>query len=453
MSKNNNQNITIIGAGIGGCYLAILLAKKGFTIDIYERSIEKEIISSYTEARSYNLTFYDFGIKALKEADVWNDIEPTLVKLIGSVTQISDNPERFVKDKPYHAVQRDTLLKTLITKAKTYPTVTFHFGVPLVAINRQEKTIVIQDSQTKKYTAVPFEVLFGADGVNSQVRASLQLGQQTHHIQEYANWEYKQIHITKDMGIKMQLKNDLMYAWTRKESIILAHPNKDESFSALLIVPKGLNIGFNALTTEQAIKQYFSDNFKPFLPTIDSVVKDLLNNPRSYFVTIYTQPWYYKGLIAVLGDAAHGFNPFYGQGISAAFADCQIIVDLIDKYGPEWNTIFPLYQEARKKHTDALATLSKDSIRQYRRHKKADYASVYNKLDMILYNIFPTLFVPPPYVKIASNPQYTYDYLEKHKQQRNRAKWVGVPIVVRLVTGIIAIQEKLGNSFSKQKTS
>src|SRR5258708_6417567 len=147
-------NITIIGAGLGGCFLAVLLAKRGYAVDIYEQSTEKEIINSYIAARSYNLTFYDYGMYALKEAGVWEDIEPTLVKLVGSVTQISNNPRRFIKDKPYHAVQRDTLLKTLIAKAKHYQGVTFHFGTPLVAINRHERTIVVQDSETKKYTTV-----------------------------------------------------------------------------------------------------------------------------------------------------------------------------------------------------------------------------------------------------------------------------------------------------------
>ena len=451
MSKNNNQTISIIGAGLGGCYLAVLLAKRGYTVNIYEKSSEKEIINSYTSQRSYNLTFYDFGIQALKEAGVWEEIEPTLVKLVGSVTQISNNPERFVKDKPYHAVQRDILLKALITKAKKYPSVTFHFGTPLVTINRQERTIVIQADETEKYTTIPCDVIFGADGVNSQVRALLQLGQQTKHVQEYANWEYKQIHITAEMGKRMQLKSDLMYAWTRKESLILAHPNIDESFSALLIVPKGPNVGFNALTTEEAIIKYFSEHFKSFLLAIDSVVKELLSNPTSYFVTIYTLPWYYKDFIVIIGDAAHGFNPFYGQGVSAAFADCQIIASLIDKHDSDWETIFPLYQQTRKKHTDALATLSKDSIKQYRRHKKADYAAVYNKLDVTLYQLFPSLFVPPPYVHIATNPMFAGDYLEKHSRQRNRAKWIGVPLAVGLVTGAIAVQEILSNYFSKEK--
>jgi len=450
MKKDQQQTITIIGAGLGGCFLALLFAKRGYKVNIYERSSEKEIMDTYTTARSYNLTLYDYGLNALKEVDVWEEIKPTLVRLVGSVTQIAINPDRLIKDKPYHAVQRATLLKILIKKAKTYPSVSFHFGKELIGINRYEKTIVIQDIETKKLEIIICDVIFGADGVNSPVRAALQIGQQSIHIQEYADWQYKQIHFTNAMCEKLGLQPNLMYAWTRKETLILAHPNFDNSFSALLILPKTKGENFTSLSNQEAIESFFSHSYPSFKSVMPTVTKAMLENPVSNFVTIYTQPWYYKNFIAVIGDAAHGFNPFYGQGVSAAFADGMTIAELVDKHGSDWQTVFAKYQEIRKKHTDALATLSKESIAQYTRYKKADYAAVYNKLDVILYQLFPKLFNPPPYVHIATNPLYAGDYLEKHTRQRGKARWIGIPIAVGLVTGLIAIQEITSNVLRKK---
>ena len=41
---NNHKNkITIIGTGLAGSFLAVLLARKGFTVEIYERLEEKDI--------------------------------------------------------------------------------------------------------------------------------------------------------------------------------------------------------------------------------------------------------------------------------------------------------------------------------------------------------------------------------------------------------------------------
>lgn len=451
MEKAEKKHITIIGAGLGGSFLALALAKHGFKVEVYERFTEEEIMNNYTSSRSYNLTFYDYGVNVLKNAGVWDTIKPNLVKLVGEITQIAHNPPRFTKDKPYYAIQRATLLKILITQARSYPSVTFHFGKALLAINRYEKTILIQDMQSNAYKNISCDVIFGADGVNSQVRNAIQQRQQATHVQEYADWEYKQIHLDKDLVNKLGLQTNLMYAWTRKNAVILAHPNIDQSISALLILPKEGKGSFASLANKSVIEQFVKSNFSELLPALPAITKAILENPRSQFVTIYTNPWYYKGFMAILGDAAHGFNPFYGQGVSAAFADCMIISQLLDTHGPQWDIIFPLYQKARKKHTDALATLSKESILQYRRHKKADYASIYNKFDVMLYHLFPKLFSPPPYVHIATNPLLAGDYLEKHRAQRKKAKLVGMPLVVRLVTGVIALQEILANLINKKR--
>ena len=60
MSQNKSQSISIIGAGLAGCFLAILLAIRGYKIEIFERSSAEEIADKSSK-RSFNLTFYDFG--------------------------------------------------------------------------------------------------------------------------------------------------------------------------------------------------------------------------------------------------------------------------------------------------------------------------------------------------------------------------------------------------------
>lgn len=37
MKNKKTNTITIIGSGLAGCFLAVLLAQKGFKVDIYER--------------------------------------------------------------------------------------------------------------------------------------------------------------------------------------------------------------------------------------------------------------------------------------------------------------------------------------------------------------------------------------------------------------------------------
>src|SRR5882724_2558581 len=453
-TSDKKPTITIIGAGIAGCFFAILLSKRGYNVEIYERFSEDEVCNNASK-KSYNVVFYGYGISILKKVGLWEIIEPILVKIVGSVTQVSQNPpsSRFNQtDIPYFAMQRSQLLQIFINEAKKSQRVTFHFDTTLIAVSRKKRKMFIQNTKSNKYRTVTCNVIIGADGVHSQVRTFLQQGQETSHRQEYLPWEYKQIYLKKEFVEKLNLQTNLTYAWTRKSCVLFSYMNKDQSLSALLVLPKETKKSFASLTSEAKIETFFKENFSDFLPILPQITKAMLHNPTSQFVTIYTEPWYYKDLMVLIGDAAHCFLPFSGQGMSAAFADCMELVELMDKYGSDWATIFPLYQANRKKHTDALANLSKKSFVQYLRYKKADYSAIYNKFDVLLYNFFPTIFNPPPYIPIATDPTHAADHQDKHEQQRKTAKFLGIPLLVHLATGIIAIQEKFSQLYARRKS-
>ena len=53
--------------------------------------------------------------------------------------------------------------------------------------------------------------------------------------------------------------------------------------------------------------------------------------------------------MAIIGDAAHGFYPFFGQGVSAAFGDCMELVKLVDRYGTNWEKFFLSLSNGTKK--------------------------------------------------------------------------------------------------------
>ncbi len=445
MALQKDTTITIIGAGIAGAFLAILLAKRGYKVIVYERTSENEL-SKNASSRSFNLTFYSYAVSVLKKAGIWEAIEPTLVRTVGSITQVTQDPpvSRFnPTGAPQYVVQRALILKTLINEALRFPNVTFHFSTALVALDRKEKTILIQDLKTKKHQTVSCDIIVGADGVNSQVRLFMQQRQVTKHIQEYADWEYKQVSFSPERVKELGFKENTIYAWTRKHAALLAHPNQDKSFSALLMLPTNPHYGFQSLASKEVIERFIAKQFKDLLPAMPEMAHDILKNPRGQFVTIYTEPWYYKDFMVLIGDAAHGFSPFYGQGMSAAFTDCMELDTLIEKYGDQWQKVFATYQENRKKHTDALADLSKETLRLYIRYKKADYGAVYNKVESLLSTLLPSIFPTPASINIAYDPGHTADHVAKHTKQRRLYKMLGISLLVGVATGIIGLHENI----------
>lgn len=445
----NKPRITIIGSGLAGSFLAVLFAKRGYTVDIYERFSKEEIFDSNAK-RSYNITFYGQGIAIIKQAGIWDIIKPQLYQLSGGSTQLSKYSKPILtsinnEKSNYFATSRSALIALLIQHAASFPHVTFHFNTALVAIDRYKKTMVVQNMQTQKIDTIATPVIIGADGTNSLVRPFMQQGQNTTHTQEYSHGGYRQFVITKEQVEKLELKNNIAYTWSAKNKFILAFPNRDKSLSALLIYPDNKD-AFKTFHTTKIIKEFIANDFPLFLPIANDLAEQILANPTGIFATIHTDPWYYKDFITLVGDAAHGFYPFFGQGTSAAFADCMQLITLVDKYGPSWDTIFPLYQNDRKIHMDALGELSKKGIYRYARHKRADYSVIYETLESLAHSFIPKLIQAPIYRPVMSDPAHTAFHVEKHTRQRKIAKRLGIPVLVTAVTGCVALYESLNKT-------
>lgn len=435
--------ITIIGAGLSGCFMAILLAKRGYSVDIYEKYSRSQIINKSSD-RSFNLTFYKYGVQILKQEGLWKDLKSVFIPLSGSITQVGINNKtvytKYNKNTPYYTVQRATLLEALINKVKQHPSIKIQFNNNLIHINKREKVIYLENNRSRKIKKLPYEVLIGADGVHSQVRSYLQQFEDIKHYQEYEKWEYKQIHLSKENAKLCGLSKKVMYAWTNHKSILTALPNKDGTYTAMLILP---NNKFEKLLSTSPLDKYISVNFPNFLPVLHDLRRQILNNTAGKFFTLQTSPWFYKNQIVLIGDSAHGFLPFFGQGVSCSFGDCVKLISLIEEYNSEWKKIFSLYQKDRKEQTDIIALLSKISFERYKRQKRANYSIIYNKFESVLHTLFPSIFSQPPLESVAKEPDKASLHLKKYKKQRFMTNIFGVPLVAACITLVLMCTERL----------
>ena len=437
-------HVAIIGSGLGGSFLALVLAKKGIHVDIYER-FTKSQTTAQNSNRSYSLTLYGYGIKLLKEQGLWKNIVPNLIQLNGSYTQLANNskpiytPIKNEKDT-YYCISRAQLLRILVEKINTNPRIKMHYGVNIISIDKYNRTMNIENQKTKKISTIKPEVIIGADGANSIVRSYLQQGQESTHSQMYAQWTYKQFPISKKWVATLQLDPKSAYTWSRNNACVAAFPNKDETFSALLILPKGTG-GFTTLNSRTAVFKHIENEFPMLLPMALDISNAILHNPEGSYVTIHTNPWYYKDFIAIIGDAAHGFYPFMGQGASAAFGDGILLAKLLETYGPKWGMIFSEYQNTRKKNMDTLGDLSEKELHRYLRNTRADFDTIYNKIESIGHRLLPHFIKAPVSETVQHNPDITANSFILHAKQRKRALFFGIPLSVIIVTQLVKVYE------------
>ena len=105
--------------------------------------------------------------------------------------------------------------------------------------------------------------------------------------------------------------------------------------------------------------------FPDAIPLMPTLVEDYFANPASTLPTIRCFPWSYEDKLLLLGDAAHGIVPFYGQGMNCGFEDCVVLDHLIPDPSPQgegsqaiWSNVFKKFEELRKPDGDAIAELA-----------------------------------------------------------------------------------------------
>ena len=125
-------NMVIIGAGLAGSLLAIYLAKRGLSVDIYEARGDMRL-EEVAAGRSINLALSDRGIAALREVGMDEYMLAEAVPMYGRMIHSVEGEQRLL---PYsgrqgeyiNSVSRAGLNIALINEAEKYESVKFHFN-------------------------------------------------------------------------------------------------------------------------------------------------------------------------------------------------------------------------------------------------------------------------------------------------------------------------------------
>ncbi|HEV8444906.1 MAG TPA: FAD-dependent monooxygenase, partial [Steroidobacteraceae bacterium] len=131
MTLRSVAGVNVIGAGPAGSLLAILLAKRGLPVSIYERRSDPRT-SSINGGRSINLALAARGIRALEIAGIADRVMPLAIPMRGRMVHEHDGaaalqPYGVRPEEVIYSVSRAGLNRLLIEAAAALPQVTIHF--------------------------------------------------------------------------------------------------------------------------------------------------------------------------------------------------------------------------------------------------------------------------------------------------------------------------------------
>lgn len=391
---NAPKHIGIIGAGLVGTLLSIYLAKRGYRISLFERRGDVRLKSS-DEGRSINLALSTRGIKALSEIGLASAVKELAIPMHGRVIHDVSGKLSFLpygKEGQYiNSVSRNGLNSILLDEAEKNG-VRLFFDHRCVSVNLHSTSATFQTTDSKT-TSPDFDMLVGADGVFSAVRSAMQITDRYNYSQSYLEHGYKELQIPAGASGGYLLEKHALHIWPRESFMMIALPNPDATFTCTLFFPFEGEVSFASLSSDDKIVSFFSKIFPDAVGLMPEFLRDYKTNPTSSLVTIQCFPWIRNNTF-LIGDAAHGIVPFYGQGMNAGFEDCRILNELLDRHSDQWPAALKEFQHLRKEDTDSIAQLAFDNFVEMRDLVADPEFLLRKKIEAKLHELYPEKWIP-----------------------------------------------------------
>jgi kynurenine 3-monooxygenase len=392
-----SDTVTIVGAGLTGPLLAISLVQRGFRVTIYERRPDPRRVR-LSAGRSINLAISVRGIHALREAGLWESMRNIIIPMKGRMMhslsgELTFQPYGKNETEVINSISRADLNAALMNEAEKRA-VKIHFDERCMGLDLLSGIARFRNEQTASETDVDSGLIIGADGASSAVRLAMLKLNRFNLSQRYLDYGYKELTIAAGPDAKHVLEPNALHIWPRGSHMLIALPNVDGTFACILFLPFEGKISFTNLDSETKFLEFFESNFPDAAPRMPQLRENFRDNPTGSMVTVKCSPWHVDAKSLLIGDAAHAIVPFFGQGMNCAFEDCTALLELLDRHGSEWATIFAEFERLRKANTDAIADLALENFIEMR-DRVADPRFLFKKkVELALEAKYPRLFVP-----------------------------------------------------------
>ncbi|CDZ78116.1 Kynurenine 3-monooxygenase [Legionella massiliensis] len=402
------KSMTIIGSGLAGTLLSLYMARRGYEVELFESRPDIRAEKN-DNGRSINLALSCRGITGLAGMGLMPDVEKIMVPMRARAIHLLDGQIQYQafgrhKDEYINAILRSELNRLLLNKAEATSEIQLNFETKLIAVDVHNKLLHFAAKDGSHLTKA-YDLLIGADGAGSNVRETLVKEQLISATRQFLPHGYKELSISRNHT--QDFKAEHLHLWPRDSFMLLGNPNRDNSITGTLFLANEGKNSFAELNNEASIHAFFKNRFTDAYEAMPDLINEFMHHPIGNLSTIKCSPWYYQDQCLLIGDAAHGVVPFFGQGMNSAFEDCRVLNALLDQYDDNWQEVMPAFFKSRKVNTDAVSEMSMDNYHEIQSDIRDPKFNLKKDIEQELMHRYPDRYVSKHVLVMFTNTPYS----------------------------------------------
>lgn len=433
----HRKSISIVGAGLCGSLLALMLARRGISVTVYERQADPRRNRAAT-GRSINLALSARGIRALRHAGVYADVEPLLVPMRGRLIHSQDGSTEL---QPYggnageqnYSVSRAALNRLLIDAAEAQRQVTIEFQQEAAVHDPDDASVVMRCTAGSNEYQVLGKPIIAADGAGSAIRRAHGDSRAIGARESLLPHSYKELAIPPGPDRAYQLANGALHVWPRGGFMLIALPNPGGDFTLTLFLPDEGEHSFSRIKTERDVMQFFETHFADVTPLIPQLPAMFAHNPVGILGTVRCKHWHHRDNFLLIGDAAHAIVPFHGQGMNLAFEDCLVLDQIIEQAPSSWTEVFAEFERRQLANANAIADMALENYVEMRDTIRDPQFMLRRTLAFELERRLPGRFIPR-YSMVMFHDQIPYAVAQRRGAIQER-------ILKSLTAGVTSMEQ------------
>lgn len=338
------SDVVIAGAGIGGLTLAVALRRRGIRVRVFERARTFAAVGA-------GIALPANGVKALQTLRLGGAV--TDGGMVVARTAILDSRGRQLGTEVDLTEVYEAMGASLVAlhRARLHQILLDAVGPGVITAGAEVTSFERDDSSVHVTLAdgqrVAAELLVGADGLHSNVRAQL-LGRQAPVYSGYTSW--RGVTSTGSVAVPDRTTE----SWGRGERFGIVPIGFGEIywFAVADAAPNGRDVD-----VRRELHSRFGSWHAPIAAIIEATPPDRIVRTDICDRDPITR--WHSGRVVLLGDAAHPMTPNLGQGAGQAIEDAVVLDACLASSAPTLEDALARYEERRVARANGIVRASR----------------------------------------------------------------------------------------------